>query len=198
MNDDWVTTTTLLAHLSDHSDGAAWRRLVDRFHEPVRRFAERTGVQSHDADDIAQEAILEFASAYRDGRYDRTKGRLSRWLFGIAWNHVLRYRQSAARLNAKVVSGMGTDFWHDVADQNNAENVWEREWEEAVLRRCMQRVRSEFAPDIVQAFEAAVADARPAAEVAAELHLSVKAIYNAKHRVLTRIRTLRAEIEEID
>jgi RNA polymerase sigma factor (sigma-70 family) len=149
-----------------------------------------------DADDVAQEALAAFAEAYRSGQYDRERGRLSRWLFGIAYRHVLRHRQCLARKDARR-SGDGADQLIElIPDEKSAEDVWNTEWERAVLHACMTRVRREFEPETIRAFEAGVRDDRPAAEVAEELGVSVKQVYNAKHRVLSRLRALRSEMEE--
>ncbi len=194
---EWTTTSTILSQLRDRQNDAAWSRLVERFRAPIIAFAHKAGASQTDAEDVAQETLVEFAESFRLGRFDPSRGRLSRWIFGIAFNQILRLRQSNARREAKAVSGMDTGFWHDVMDEDRAHELWELEWEQAVLEQCIARARKEFTADVMSAFEGAVADHRSAAEVAADLGVSTKTIYNAKHRVLTRIRAIRAEIEEI-
>ena len=71
---DWVTTSTILENLRDFQNGSAWDRFVSRFHKPILSFIRELGFSETDAEDVAQEALLDFAAAYRDGRYDRSKG----------------------------------------------------------------------------------------------------------------------------
>ena len=56
----------------------------------------------------------------------------------------------------------------------------------------------EFQPTSVQAFQLTVMQDRPAGEVAEQLDVPVKTIYNAKHRMLKRIRDLREQFEELE
>lgn len=192
----WVTTTTILQGLRVYEDDAAWERFVGRFRRPIVSFVQAAGLPATDAEDVAQETLIAFADAFRDGKYERTKGRLSQWLFGIAYRQVLRERQRRARRGAKMGPQVERlSFWAGVPDEETATDTWEREWEQALLRECLDQARIEFEPDTFRAFEIAVRDNRPAAEAARELEVSVKAIYNAKHRVLKRLRELRAQYE---
>ena len=195
---DWLTTTTILEGLRDDDNGA-WRRFVERFRRPVVSFIRGAGLSSADAEDVAQETLIAFADAYRNGQYNRTQGRLSRWLFGIAYRQILRERQRGARQGAKMAPQVGgTSFWASVPDEESAAESWEREWEQALLGECLEQAQREFQSETFRAFELAVRDNRPASEAARELNVSVKSIYNAKHRVLKRIRELREELEGVE
>jgi len=193
MQTEWLTTSTLLRDLRDYDNDLAWRRLVERFRAPIVAFARRVGLAPADADDAAQDTLTAFARAYREGRYDPARGRLSQWLFGIAYKQALRLRARAGRDAAREA---GPDALGDAADPDSAAAVWDREWEAAIWRQCIERVQPEFEPQTIEAFELCVRDDRTAAEAAAQLGIPVKAVYNAKHRVLKRLRELRAEIED--
>lgn len=192
----WVTTTTILEQLRDPRADGAWSRLVTRFHEPLRAFARRAGVPDADADDVVQEALIEFTRAYADGKYQRDRGRLSAWLFGIVRRCTLRLRQRRAREQARgqALSFDGRDAEPPV-DEKSLEDLWNREWERWAWETCLRRVRAEFEPDTLRLFILHVQEGRPPAAAAAELGVSVKAVYNAKHRVLTRLRELRGELD---
>ena len=84
MTAEWVTTSLVLERLKEFDNHSAWNLFSGWFREPVVAFARRMGLKGADADDAAQETLLAFARAYREGRYDSSKGRLSEWLFGIA------------------------------------------------------------------------------------------------------------------
>lgn len=193
---EWRTTSTILADLRAHDD-SAWRLFVERFRGPVLAFERSLGLAPDDAEDAAQETLLAFAEAFRAGKYDPNKGRLSQWLFGIAYRQALRLRRSNARRGATIHSKEeGTTFWSGLPDETDAGGIWEREWERAVLQACMERVQSEFEPRTLEAFEAVVRDDRAPSDVARMLDVPVKVVYNAKHRILKRIRELRAQYEE--
>lgn len=194
---EWHTTSTLLQQLGDFDNGPAWQRLVDRFQRPVVAFARKVGLAEADAEDVAQETLSAFAQGYRAGKYDPGKGRLSHWLFGIAYRQVLSARRRSARQAAGAASPNATSFWENIPAQPQASAVWDHEWEQALLRECLERIRLEFEGVTVQAFDLVMRHQRSPDQAAAELDVPIKTVYNAKHRVLKRIRQLRGELEQI-
>lgn len=196
MQVEWLTTTTVLASLRDYHNRAAWDDFVSRFHLPIVRFARSLGLGDVDAQDVAQETLIAFAEAYRAGQYDRSKGRLSKWLFGIAYRQALGQRRRGARQAARQGGDPGTGFWATVPDEAAATHSWDREWEQALLEACLRQVRHEVEPVTLRAFELVIQHARSPAEAAAELGVSIKLVYNAKHRILKRIRELRAALDD--
>ena len=70
---------------------------------------------------------------------------------------------------------------------------WEAEWRQYHLRLAMTRIRAEFNAQDVAAFEAYAAGDRAAADVASSLGLSVDQVYQAKSRILRRLKAVIAE-----
>lgn len=195
---DWLTTSTVLRELRDFSNRAAWEQFAERFRRPIVSFARTLGLSTIDAEDVAQETLLAFAEAFRRGQYDRAKGRLSRWLFGIAYRQALNERRSGARAAARGAGGSDPDaILRNVPDEDAATVSWDHEWEQALLQQCLDQVRDEVEPVTFRAFELVVRGERSPAEAAAELGVPIKLIYNAKHRVLKRIRELRSALDDI-
>lgn len=186
----WQTTATVLERLRDFANRDAWDDFADRFRRPVVSFARGMGLAPADAEDVAQETLIAFAQAYRDGRYDPSKGRLSRFLFGIAYRQALHARR-------KRPPQVESAVWAELPDEQAASGVWDTEWERSALDRCLAQARGEFEPPSFRAFELVVRDGRSPAEAAESLGLPIKAVYNAKHRILKRIRELRDELESI-
>jgi RNA polymerase sigma-70 factor (ECF subfamily) len=194
---EWVTTSTILRDLRDYANATAWSSFVGRFRDPIVRFAVGLGVPGAQAQDVAQETLAAFAESMRTGRYERERGRLRSWLFGIAYKHVLKERDRGRRREEPI----GGDAEIEAAlastpDEKTAADTWNHHWEQFVLRESLAQVRREFRPESVTAFERVARDDRPPQEVADELGLPVKAVYNAKHRILKRLRELRADFEE--
>lgn len=196
---EWLTTSTMLRDLGEDRD-EAWQRLVDRFRGPLVRFARRLGYSPSDADDLAQETLLQLVRQFRAGRYDRERGRLSTWLFGIAWHQAMRDRRQRGRREATITSeeNDAASFWQALPDEREAQAIWEREWETAIVTACLDRVRREMEPTTIEAFEMVVVQDRPASDAAAALGIPVEHVYSAKHRVLTRLRAIRERLERID
>jgi RNA polymerase sigma-70 factor (ECF subfamily) len=195
---DWVTTTTILERLRNQ-DEDAWSTFVRRFRGPVTRFAVSLGVARSDAEDVAQETLVAFAEGYRAGRYDRSRGRLRQWLFGIAHHQVQRQRRRDARPERPAPGGPDTaeSFWQEVPDDDVEWTTWDSEWTRHLLEEALGRLREELQPTSLRAFELTVLEEHDPAEAAAILGVSVKVVYNAKHRALKRLRELQEELEAV-
>lgn len=78
------TTTKLLDALRDYRNEPAWAEIDARYRSVIRGLARQLGLGECDAEEAAQQSLTEFVRAYRDGQYDRRKGRLSPWILEIA------------------------------------------------------------------------------------------------------------------
>ncbi len=196
---EWITTTTIIHDLRDLSNQTAWRSFVDRFHGPIVRFVTGLGFSAEDAQDIGQESLAAFAEALRAGRYDRERGRLRAWLFGIAYRQALRQRQSAARRERLIERGEAAErAVAEMPDEKSAGELWNTLWERFLVQECFRQVRTEFQPASVRAFELIVKEGYDAQEAAEAVGITRRAVYNAKHRILTRMRELRSELEAME
>lgn len=183
-----VTSTTLLDGLRDPANDTVWGEYVGRFRPLILRYAAKLGVPDDAAEDVAQATLLAFSSAYRSGRYDRERGRLSSWLFGMARNEIRtweRARSGGERLETRR---------EPIAD-GELEALWDQEWRASLVAECLRLARRELDATTVAAFEAFALDGRPIEEVARQTGLTPNAIYGAKRRVLARIRELAPAVE---
>ena len=195
---EWITTTTILEELRDYENRQAWDRLVERFRRPIASFVRQTGVQPGDCEDVAQNALVAFAEAYRSGKYDRTKGKLSRWLFGIAYRHALRQLRKDQRTPRAPAPPEGRTDAGPFLDEATATDVWDRIWDRHLLEMGIERARRDFAPETFRAFELVVLEDQAPPAAAETLGVPVKTVYNAKHRVLKRVRELITELGEME
>lgn len=196
----WVamgwTTSSICRGLNLAEPEPAWRALVERFHSPLVHFARRLDLPPDAAEDAVQETLLACMGTLRTGCYDRSKGRLTTWLFGIALRVVLNARRRLAIQGHHAQAGKSTSFWESVEGTPGDSSLLLREWKRDLLDGYMEQVRCEVAPETFLAFELVVRAQRPPAEVAGSLGISIKSVYNAKHRVLKRIRELREADEQ--
>lgn len=196
---DWVTTSTIIRDLRDLSNQTAWRGFVDRFHGPVVGFVAKMGFSEEDAQDVAQESLVAFADTLREGRYDRERGRLRSWLFGIAYKQAMRQRQASARRERLIESGEAAErAISEMPDEKSAGELWNTLWEQFLVQECFRQVRREFQADNVRAFELIVREGYDAKEAAETVGTTTRAVYNAKHRILTRMRELREQLEAME
>jgi RNA polymerase sigma factor (sigma-70 family) len=192
---EWVTTTQVLEQLKAADEPQAWGRFCDCFRPVVMEFARQLGLSAVDAEDAAQETMVAFVKALRSGKYDRERGRLSHWLFGVAKRVILnlRGRQPLEQLVADKTTG--TSFWDLIEDDHDIRRSWETEWRQMVLARSLEQVRREFDPSVVEAFELYSLRGVPIEDVTRRLNVSRNAVYIAKSRILSRLRELAGQLE---
>lgn len=194
---DWVTTTQILDELRKSGDAPAWELFCNHFQPVLISFGRKTGLSVADAEDAAQESLLAFLRAFRQGKYERSRGKLSSWLFGISKRVILK-RCSRVPLEKLVVDKhTGTSFWDLVQDDWNLNQIWESQWQQAVLKRCLEQVKREFDAKTFQAFEQYALGQTDIKDVTEQLGLSRNAVYIAKSRILSRLRELRCQYEEL-
>jgi len=193
---DTVTTLTLLDGLRDTENAEAWRRFEDRYGPVVQAFALKLGVSESDVADVTQDTMMAFLEAYRLGGYDPTKGRLRSWLFSIAQHRILEFWRRKPREVPLADQTHATAILDHVGAQPTPEEIWEQEWQVAILRACLAEVSRQVRPETMQAFDLYVLQAWPVSRVAEHLGMTNNAVYLAKNRVMSRIRELRKLMEE--
>jgi len=190
---EWVTTSTVLEKLHDFAENTAWELLAEHYRDPIVRFGIRRGLTAADAEDTAQETLIAFAQAFRDGRYDPTKGRMKSWLFGIANRQILNARRRILKRGEHTPAGMETAaslFEQLAVSDDELEQWWEQEWRRAVFERCLKKVQSEVDEEQFAIFSALAFSDRPGDEVAEEFGIARTKVYNVKSRLLKRIAEL--------
>jgi len=185
-----LTRTAILDALKNPGNRKVWQQYVDRYRPVLVAYGRRLGLSETDAEDLAQETLLTFSTAYREGRYDRAQGRLRSWLFGIAHNHYLHLlrRRRDARL--------GTEDAEALTDSCREEELFDREWRDRLLQQALETVRGEVTPRTFEAFDLFVSKRWPAERVAAHLGITANAVFLAKRRILHRLREVLSGLED--
>lgn len=182
-----TTTTALLNSLKDPAQDVVWREFDDRFRPLLTAFAVRLGLASSEAEDLAQETLVEFVRAYRDGKYDRSRGRLSSWIISIAQHRIAHRRMALGRAAGQ----RGESALIDLSNTANLTAVWEDEQRRLILVRAMEVLRAGRTLEVtLRAFELVAVRGVPAAEVAQQCGMTVDEVYTAKNRVTSRLRAI--------
>ena len=189
-----TTNTHLLDGLRHASNRDVWQAYVARYRPLIVGFGRRLGLDAEDAEDTAQQTLIAFADSYRAGKYERDKGRLRTWLFGIARNQALNCRKRNARRRPRTATPDELDYLSQ--DDDGLGAVWEREWRDAVLRACLEEVRREVKPATFEAFRLFSLEGIEAERVGEQLGITANAVFGAKRRVLRRVRELLPQMME--
>jgi RNA polymerase sigma-70 factor (ECF subfamily) len=188
-----VTTTVLLAGLKDPANHAVWQQYVERFRPLIVGYATRVGLTPENAEDLAQTSLVDFATDYAAGKYDRAQGRLRNWLFGIVRNRIRSAARVATRRPANAAS---TAILAGLAAPDDLDELWESQWRDEILRQGLEELRREVQPTTFEAFRLFVSESLPAEEVARRTGLTPNAVYGAKRRMLARLRELMPLLED--
>jgi RNA polymerase sigma-70 factor (ECF subfamily) len=191
-----VTSTTLLEGLRDPANQGVWLAFVERYRPLIVRYGRRLELSAEDAEDVAQASLLAFCEAFRAQRYDRLRGRLRQWLFGIVHNQVKNWQRRQGRRAPGLPETKAERLLDGLEAPDGLEQLWEAEWRDCVARACLDEVRREVQESTFRAFERFALEGRPAEEVAAELGITPNSVYTAKRRILRRVRELKPLMED--
>lgn len=187
------TTTQILDSLHDSKNTDIWLAFDQRYRPVLVAFARQRGLSEEDAADVAQTTLAEFVSDYRAGKYDRSRGRLSSWIIGIASNRIA----DIGRMQKRRGSMRGQSGFVDVA-ADDAEKQWDESLRRVVLERAlaMLRLKTRLDPRTIAAFELCSIRGVPAEAAAAECGMTAAEVYVAKNRVIQKLRTIVAELTQ--
>ena len=195
MSDLYLTTSTaLLEGLSDPRNREVWEQFDRRYRPVISAFVMRLGVGANDAADVAQETLATFLADYQAGKYDRTRGRLHSWIIGIARHRAYDFFRTRKRHQHE----LGQSALEGMPREDALERIFDEECRQVVLAEALGRLRTQtrLGDDTIRAFTRHVIDRYPPETVATELGITVDAVYMAKHRCLSKLRTLVAELEQ--
>jgi RNA polymerase sigma-70 factor (ECF subfamily) len=177
------TSSSLLLRLRQPGEQASWQRFVD-LHTPLLYFwACRMGLSAEDAADLVQDVFLTLVRKLPEFEYDPTRS-FRAWLRTVTENRWRDFR----RRRAIAPRDTGDAALADAAVPDSTAELWEGEYRQLLLARAAQLMQAEFQPATWRACWALVVEGKSGAEVAAELGLSLDAVYAAKSRVLRRLR----------
>ena len=178
------TSLSLLQRLRAQDD-EAWRRFVHLYGPLVYSWCKRFGVSNEEAADVLQDVWASVATALERFRRDAQGGTFRGWLWSIT-RHKLCDRARAR----KGPDAAGGTTAHQLlqsipdgepADESGAES-------HQLLHRALELIRQEFEERTWKAFWRTTVDGVTAADAGAEVGLSANAVYQAKFRVLRRLR----------
>jgi RNA polymerase sigma-70 factor (ECF subfamily) len=177
------TPASLLERLRQPNPQEAWERLVLLYTPLIYSWARQVGLTEADAADLVQDVFVTLLQTLPTFEYDRRKS-FRRWLRTVTLN---KWREQCRRRERSPVRD-GLPEGEDRLPAEDLEGFWEVEYRQQLVGRALDIMSRDFQPATWKAFWEQVVGERSAAEVAAELGLTVGAAYAAKFRVLDRLR----------
>lgn len=183
--DSLQTRRSLLTRLKDLDDQAGWREFFDRYWRLIYNVARKSGLGDADAQEIVQETMS--ALAQKDGvQHDPARGKFRMLLLTIVRRRIVdMWRRRGRRAGREAAADSASDEVPGVAD---FDSMWDAEWRTALLETAMARVQQQVTARQLQIFDLSVVQGVPAAEIRAQLGVSMTQIYMARFRVGRRVK----------
>ena len=180
----------------------AWARMVDVFSPIVYRWCRSAGLTGADSADVVQDVFIAVAKNITTFERQKEKASFRSWLATITRNRVrdaFRIRQkhppgmggtaAMERLNAIEAANPATP-----SDDQLEQSISVASLDRKMPARVLEIIKSECDPKTWQAFWMTTVMGDAAADVAARLELNVASVYQAKSRILRRLRKRMEEL----
>lgn len=177
------TRATLLMRLNPGSDSRelAWEEFCTLYEPIIAGFARRVGIPLDQIPDLVQQVLTGFFAAQPRFVYDPSAGRFRGYLKTCVINEARRIRDRDAASRQRERQRLRLD--------EESDDRWDGEWERQQLTLAVQRVREHYEDNTTfAAFYAVVVLGRAPGEVALDLGISRDAVYQARTRLLARLR----------
>ena len=140
------------------------------------------GLQDADAVDLGQEVISAVAGAIGRLEYDPSRGAFHNWLLTVVWRKLANWRRAERHRPHGSGDAATQRFLEQQPEPEGEQAEWEAEWERRVFAWACEQVRKDVTEATWQAFWRTAIDDQPGKQVAADLGLSVAAVYRAQPR----------------
>lgn len=185
------TSHSLIDQLCGEADDASWQRLVDLYSPLLHGWIDRYDVQAADADDLVQDVLVVVMREMPGFRHNQRPGAFRSWLKGIVINRLRNFWRARNRGGASAGGEAMLARLDELADdRSQLSHVWQQEHDRHLAGKLLELIEPRFTPTTRQAFRRLVLDGADADTVAAELGLSLNAVFTAKSRVLRELRAI--------
>ncbi len=196
-----ATRPSLLGRIRDAGDWESWRHFYAQYQPMIQAWCRRWHLQDADAEEAASCVWDKLSQRMQSFQYDPSL-RFRAWLRTIVENQIKDLFERKARRPGDYSTGMGPaqEALQQIVDPSAAAAELADELEkghdrQAILSVALERVRQRSDARTWQAFERTALQDADACAVAVELGMGVASVYQAKTRVLKRIRD---EVDRLD
>lgn len=193
------TSITLLNTLQRQDDPTTWDRLVALYRPLLLIWLRKYEVQASDAEDLAQEVLLAVAKDVPSFDHNGRPGAFRAWLRSIMVNRLRIFWRTRGR--HPQASG-DSDIEQRLAQLDDPasqlSHLWNKQHDVHVAQQLLTLAEAHFTAETWTAFTRVAIDGERPDVVAAEIGISVNAVFIAKSRVLSRLRQEAAGIVDPD
>ena len=184
-----TTNVELILRLTNTQDQRAWAEFVELYEPLLLKTARKLGLSSNDAVDAVQEVFVHLGKVVSQWKPTGRPGAFRGWLVRVARNQMLKLIQRTTMLKAESASDGENEFALADASCSQRSTYFNIEFRRTVFLYVVQKIRDSFSGKTWQAFWFSYMDQRSLPEVAAELDLTLGAVYIARSRVMSRLQS---------
>jgi len=194
------TRQSLLSRLRDCEDQQGWREFFDTYWRLIYNVARYAGLDDATAQDVVQNTFIYLARRMPKFRYDPGRHSFKSWLRHVTRSRIsVYYRRAMAKeppLPDLPLEDDDVKMWESIPDPgpDAFDEVWQREWEENLLKTALMRIRPKVSAQQLMIFELAALGEVPLKQVARKLEISLMQVYLARHRIG---KLFKAEVERL-
>ncbi len=184
-----TTRPSLLQRLRTSGDGDAWREFVALYQPLLGSYARRRGLNTNEAEEVAQSCMEKLSRTMRTFQYTRSRGSFKNYLFVMVTHAIANAARGHRMLRA------GTTVLDNLQKSKSAnDEQWDFHWLQEHLRYAIDRLDLEFSSNTIAAFKLYALKEWSVEKVCSTLDMTPNQVYLAKSRVTSR---LRRELEEL-
>jgi RNA polymerase sigma-70 factor (ECF subfamily) len=188
------TRTSLVFRVRNPQDAEAWREFLRLYGPLIYRYGRRHGLQDADAVDFMQRVLLAVSGAIRRLEYDSQRGLFRGWLFAVVRQQFTHWLREGQRWRNGLAAAEMAHQLNQPPDQET-QAAWDEDFQAQLLRFAADNVRRLVNERHWDAFWRTAVENQKAPAVAAQLGMSIGAVYTARSRILQRIRD---EVQRLD
>ena len=193
------TRTSLLGRVKVWEDQESWETFSKIYRPLIHSFSVKSGLTQDEAQDVAQETLIEVACRIKNQEYDRNLGPFRAWLYRLTkWrvtNQFQKRRHDVLSLEqAEMGDGEALERLESPSDETST--IWEENWRQVLFDAAMERLRQKMKPKHYQVFHAVIRQGLPVAQVAQVLHMNCSQVYLIKLRGVVQLKKQMARLEK--
>jgi len=199
--DDFLPTRhSLINRLKNWDDQASWQDFFNTYWKFIYGVALKAGLSDAEAQDVVQETIITVSKKIEDFKVGSERGSFKAWLTHTTrWRIAdqFRKRSPASRpIERPSDDTARTSTIERVPDAASleAEETWEKDWEQNLLEVALEKVQHRVDSDTFQMFYLHMIKQWPATKVATTVGAKLPQVYFAKYKVS---RLLKREVERL-
>ena len=194
--------STSLLHRIQEMQPQAWARLVEVFSPIIYRWARSSGLSGSDSADLVQDVFIALANNVHRFERQKAEGSFRSWLATITRNRVrdfFRRRQRhpeamGGTQGLQKLENLPADVESEAFQQHLENSISLQQMDDRIPVQVLQLIREDCDPQTWTAFWETTVQGKAAADVAQTLGLNVASVYQAKSRILRRIRRRMSEL----